>query len=124
MRRLALIALAGVVAGCSVLPAFLRPSGALLDRADDLVAAGRYTEAVAAYDDWLTRYPDDGAGQRVRSRRDTVAALLETRAEVARLRRQLGDRDAEVVRLRQEAERLRTDLEKLKRIDLRPERAR
>ncbi len=127
----AVVTVVVALAGCSALPTFMRPAGALLERADGLVIAGRYTEAVAAYDEWLARYPDDGGAPRVASRRETVAALVETRAEVARLRRQLGERDADVGRLRQEAERLRqegerlrTDLENLKRIDLRQERGR
>jgi hypothetical protein len=128
VRRAAVLVAAGVLAGCSLMPTFLRPVDDPLGRAD----------AIAAYDAWLAKHRDAPDARRVQSRRDTLTILLETQAEAGRLRRQLGDRDAEVVKLRQEAERLRadverlrtdaerlrTDLENLKRIDLRPDRVR
>lgn len=138
MKRAVVLVAAGVLAGCSLMPTFGRPVEDQLGRADDLVMAGRYADAIAAYDAWLAKRRDAPDARRVQSRRDTLTILVETQAEAGRLRRQLGDRDAEAAKLRQEAERLRaeverlradaerlrTDLENLKRIDLRPDRVR
>jgi chromosome segregation ATPase len=55
-----------------------------------------------------------------RLRRDLGARA----AELARVRGELGERQAELARLLAEAEQLRTDLEKLKNVDLRLERRR
>jgi hypothetical protein len=109
----------------------VRPSAVLLDRADRLVGDGDYRAAVGAYDEILTRYPQDRIARRAQVRRDTVAGLLAARADVARLREELVAREVEVGRLRQEvqrllaeSERLRADIEELKRIDLRQEERR
>lgn len=56
---------------------------------------------------------------------DRLRRDLGTReTELARARQELGERQAELTRLLTEAERLRTDLEKLKSVDLRLERRR
>ena len=79
---------------------------------------------MAAYDDYLARYPDAWGAPRALESRDTLATLIRLRQEVARLRDELARRDSEIIRVRQEAERLRSDLERLKQIDLRLERTR
>lgn len=134
MRRLIAGAALLALAGCASLPAFWRPAGALLERADGLAAERRYADALAAYDDWLAKYPADGAAPRARMSRETVAALVAARDEIARLRRQVDDlgrlrreltaREGELVRLRQEIDRVQADLENLKRLDLQMERGR
>lgn len=56
---------------------------------------------------------------------DRLRRDVATRAgELARVRQDLGERQAELARLLAEAEQLRTDLEKLKSVDLRLERRR
>jgi hypothetical protein len=132
------VALALALAGCAswtVWP-FARPSAAALARADRLAGEGDYPAAVAAYDAFLAAHGDDAEAPRVRASRDSLAALLANREEMARLRRELAKlredlarREGDLAKLRQEAERtrqeaerLRTDLERLKQIDLRLER--
>lgn len=139
MRPSALALLACALAGCSALAALRPPAGAaLLAQADGLAAEGRYEDALAAYEDWLRRHPDAGEARRVRASRAALAALVEARAEVARLRRQLDEvaglrdelaarerelarvrgelagRDGEVARLRQEVARLAAEADRLR----------
>jgi hypothetical protein len=102
----------------------LLPDDALA-RAERLVEQGDYGAAVNAYNEFLARYPHE---TRARASRDALASLLAARAEVARLRDTLALRDGELTKLRQEmqrltqeADRMRTDLETLKEIDLRKE---
>lgn len=137
------IALIAVLAsGCAL---FGRDAARALADADTRTANGDYPAALAAYDAYLARYPDDAAVPRVRAVRAIVDELVALRAEVAvlrelrerrdaeaaRLGQELGARDAEAARLRQELSvrqaelaRLREDLEALKRTDLRMERRR
>lgn len=134
MRLLATLALAAVAAGCAgAAPrATIDPA---LARAEALVARGDYGGALAAYDQFLDLHP---AHTGARTARDTVAQVLAMRQDVARLREELASRDRELGRMREElaavrqelqarqveAERLRGDLERLKQIDLKPERRR
>lgn len=121
-----------LTAGC-LMP---QPAATLLDHADHLVEQGDYASAVKVYDDLLTRYPDNRLADRALASRQTVASLLATRADVARLRQEVSARDAELSRLKQEVtardaevsrlkqdlEKLRQDLENMKKIDLRERR--
>ena len=131
-------------AGCASWP--LGSGGvALLSRADHQAREGAWEEAVATYDEYLTRYPDASSAPRALESRDTLASMLvarkeltRLRAEVMQLRTELGQlrddlnrREGDLVRTRQElatrqaeADRLRADLERLKQIDLRLERRR
>lgn len=94
-RMLGLAALA--LAGCASLAGAGRPpETALLARADALAAEGRYQDALEAYDQWLRQHPDGVEARRVRVSRETIAALVDARGEIDRLRRQLD----EVARLR------------------------
>lgn len=140
----ALAAITLLAAGCALWP-FDRRSAAMLERADRLVAAGQYDEAVAAYDAFLARYPDGATGSRVRASRDAAASIAAARTELARLREALAARERDVARLQgelatrlgdltrlreelsarqAEAARLRDDLERLKQVDLHLERRR
>jgi TolA-binding protein len=135
--RAAPLALAALLlAGCATWP--WRPAARLLERGDALAGRGDYGAAVQAWEELLARYPDDPAAPAALARRDTTAALLTAREQIARLRGELAARESELARLRQEharlaaeaerlrseADRLRSDLEHLKRIDLRLERRR
>jgi TolA-binding protein len=132
MRRIGAAALVLVLtAGCGSWPGwpFGRISTAMLANADRLVEQGEYEPAVAAYDEFLQRYPDDSEAARARVSRETAATIVATRAEMTRLRQELAKlrddlarREGDLARVRQEAERLRADLERLKQIDLRLER--
>ena len=126
-----------------------RDAARALADADARAAHGDYPAAMAAYDAYLARYPNDGGADRARAVRALVSELMAARAErdrlVAReteltrqatareteLTRQAAARDAELARLRQElaarqaeVARLREDLEALKRTDLQMERRR
>ena len=132
MRARGLVAIAVLVAvlgGCAWLPQSRGAGAPMLDRADRLAREGSWEEAVTAYSDFLTLYPEAEGAPRAAASRDTLRALLSARVELAklreeltRLREDLGRRDGELVRVRQEAERLKADLEKLKQVDLKLER--
>jgi hypothetical protein len=133
----------GLLAGCASWPAtwspralLSHPSSTLFERADRLVADRQYEDALEAYDQILAKYPDADEAGRARAARDVLAGLLAARARIARLsaeirvkeaelaraREQLSAREGDLLRTRQEAERLRADLEQLKRIDIDLER--
>ena len=127
--------LAGV-GGCATTDWPFNGSASLLARADRLADRQQYEPAVRAYDDFLVRYPSDPGAPRAVKSRDTILSIVTARAELARLRSELGARDGELARLRsemaardgelarlrQETERLRANLEKLKEVDLNLER--
>jgi hypothetical protein len=140
VRRAAALAFLALALGGCVSATWwpLRPAALLLSRADRDAERLRYRDALVHYDEFLTRFPDDPLASRALESRDTVAAVLTTREELARLRTELAQREAElgrvrddVARLRQEllvrqaeSDRLRLDLERLKQIDLKLERRR
>jgi TolA-binding protein len=115
-----------------------RDAARALATADAHAAHGDYPAAMAAYDAYLARYPEDGGADRARAVRRLVGELMAVGAERDRLvvhetalTRQAAAREAELARLRQElaarqaeVARLRGDLEALKRTDLRMERPR
>ena len=125
--RFAMLALvSALLAGCATGPG---PSTAMLAKADRLAADGDYPSAIVAYDAFLAEYAGDSNAPRARASRDSVAAVLTTRGELARLqqelarlREELAKREGDLARVRQEAERLRADLERLKQIDLQLEK--
>ena len=139
MSRAALALALLLVAGCAW-PA--REATRALADADARAAQGDYPAALAAYDAFLSRYPDDDGAVRARALRTVMNELLAVRAERDRLvrevatreselARQVTARDAELSKLRQElatrqaeAAWLREDLEALKRTDLQMERRR
>jgi hypothetical protein len=120
-RRLVTATLLLALGGCASSWPF-SDAPTLLARADRLADRHQYDAAIRAYDDFLTRFPDDPAAPRALKSRDTAASIVTARAELTRLRAELAARDAELARLRQETERLRADLEKLKDVDLNLER--
>jgi chromosome segregation ATPase len=136
-RALVVVALAGALGGCVSSPWWpFRPAAILLMRADRAADELRFRQALALYDEFLARYPDDLEAPRALESRDTVAAIVTTREELSRLRGELRARESEaaklrdeVARLRQElasrqaeSDKLRADLEKMKELDLRLER--
>ena len=132
-----------LLAGCaSSLP---RASATLLVRADRLVSEEQYAAALNTYDEILAKYPGTKEAGRARTSRDTLGDVLAARTQIARLtavmktqqaelaraRQQLIAREGDLVHARQEiarlvaeTERLRTDLEQLKKIDIDLERRR
>jgi chromosome segregation ATPase len=142
MRRrlahaLAVVVLLGTLGACASSEWWpLRPAAILLMRADRAADELRFRQALALYDEFLARYPDDLEAPRALESRDTVAAIVTTREELSRLRGELRARESEaaklrdeVARLRQElasrqaeSDKLRADLEKMKELDLRLER--
>jgi septal ring factor EnvC (AmiA/AmiB activator) len=147
LARLVLVAtLVSALAGCAAWTWWpLRPAALLLQRANRAADELRFRQALALYDEFLARYPDDVAAPRALESRDTVAAIVTTRDELMRLRNELRARELEsaklrddaaklredVTRLRQElasrqaeSDKLRADLERMKELDLRLERRR
>lgn len=148
MRRLgpALVLVAVAAGGCSYVSgdglfsrdglfskegAGVREATRALAAADAHALASDYPAALAAYDAFLARYPEDDRAPHVRVVRAIVADLIAVRAQLAALRERGPAHEAEMTRLRQEltarqaeAARLREDLETLKRTDLKMERRR
>jgi len=138
-RALAIVLLVTTLGGCATSTWWpFRPAAMLLLRADRAADERRFREALALYDDFLTRYPDDVEARRALESRDTVASIITAREELARLRGELRTREVEagklrdeVTRLRQElasrqaeSDKLRADLERMKELDLKLERRR
>src|SRR3989454_6060001 len=138
-HALVVVLLAAALGGCATWSWWpFRPAAMLLIRADRAADELRFRQALALYDEFLARYPDDAEAARVLESRDTVAAIVTTREELIRLRSQLRARESEVTKLREEVARLRqevssrqaetdklrADLERLKQMDLRLERVR
>ena len=141
MRRFAsiLVLVAVFGSGCSYFPrdGLFAKDGAGRDAtraladADAHALSSDFPAALAAYDAFLARYPDDERATHVRVVRTVVADLIALRAQLAAPRDRNPAQDAEMTRLRQEltarqaeVARLREDLETLKRTDLKMERRR
>ena len=132
-------------------PGGLRAAGQLIAHADDLARRGQARAALAAYERVLREHPGDPAGasalfglgrlqadpagglRNYRAAQRTFSRLLadypESRweAEARTWQAVLGDllaREAEAARLKEEAVRLRTQIEQLRRTDLDLERRR
>jgi hypothetical protein len=88
-------------------------AAALLRRAEDHAVAAQYRNALTLYDEFLRQNPDDPAVPRARAARTVVERLVTAQTEIERLRRDADSRQAEI-------DRLKADLERLRRIDLRP----
>ena len=139
VNALAVVLVAGALGGCATSSWWpFRPAAMLLVRADRAADELRFRQALALYDEFLARYPEDAAAARALESRDTVAAIVTTREELARLRSELRARESEVTKLREdvarlrqevmsrqaETDKLRADLERIKEMDLRLERRR
>ena len=106
-HRLVVLLLLATTAGCVSLP-IVGPA-LLLARADRQAREGAWEEAVASYDQYLARFPDDSAAPRVLESRDTLAATLTARAELARRREEVARLRDELATLKDEGTRLRED---------------
>lgn len=114
MIRLALVLLVMLGSGCAF---FTRDAARLLADADAHAAHGDYPAAMAAYDSYLARYPEDGGADRARAVRMLVKDLLSARAErdrlsarEAELARQSAVREAELTRQQSEMARQASEL--------------
>lgn len=144
-RARSLLLAAALAAGCATAPSAPDPLG----RADQEMAATRYRDAVRLYEEFIRANPEHPAAVRARGAQAALDALITAQADMARLRTELAQRDAELARVRQElagragevtarnaevarlrreldgraaeVERLKTDLERLRSIDLRRE---
>ena len=132
-------------------PGGLRAAGQLIAHADDLARRGQARAALAAYERVLREHPADPAGAAAlyglgRLQADPAAGLRNYRAAQRTFSRLLADypesrweaeartwqavlgdllaREAEAARLKEEAVRLRTQIEQLRRTDLDLERRR
>ena len=119
MRRLArlvlVVTLMSALTGCASWTWWpLRPAAVLLQRANRAADELRFRQALALYDEFLARYPDDMAAPRALESRDTVAAIVTTREELIRLRSELRARELESAKLRDDAAKLRDDAAKLR----------
>jgi DNA repair exonuclease SbcCD ATPase subunit len=91
--------------GCVSVPVF--GPVVLLARADRQARDGAWEEALASYDDYLARFPDDSAAPRVLESRDTLAAMLSAQTDLARQREEVARLRAELAALADEGARLR-----------------
>jgi hypothetical protein len=110
-HALAAVLLVATLGGCASSTWWpFRPAAMLLLRADRAADELRFRQALALYDEFLTRYPDDVDAPRALESRDTVAAIVTTREELSRLRNELRVRELEGAKLRDEVARLRQEL--------------
>jgi chromosome segregation ATPase len=114
LRWVPVLLLLATTTGCVSLP-FVAPA-LLLARADRQAREGAWEAAVASYDEFLARFPADASAPRALESRDTLAATLTIRAElarrrdeVARLRKELEQLQSEEVRLREDRVRMRAE---------------
>ena len=157
VRLAGLSALAALAVGCTTMAATTTttttaPAADPLQRADQEMAAARYRDAAALYEEFVRANPQHPAAVRARAAQGALATLLETQGERDRLRAELTAREADVARLRQELgtrstesvgrtaevtrlrrdldarqaeiDRLKADLDRLRSIDLRREPSR
>lgn len=127
MNSLRVTFMIGVLcSGCAATPS-PESSNTLLGQADAKLAAEDYSSAQALYAEFITANPDDAHADRARATRAALDHLLASQAELdrvqrgeelARLRRELADRQSDVDRLKAEVGKLRADLERLRSIDL------
>lgn len=109
---LALLLLAVFTSGCMSLPV-VGPT-LLLVRADRQAGEGDFEAAVASYDEFLARFPDDSAAPRALRSRDTLVTSLEAQQELARRREEVERLRSELIRLQQEEARLRLEKARLR----------
>jgi hypothetical protein len=106
-RSLVVLLLLATVAGCVSWP-IVGPV-ILVAKADRQAREGAWQEAVASYDDYLARFPDDSWAPRIRESRDTLAAMLTARSELTRRREEVAKLRDELAGLQDEGTRLRED---------------
>jgi len=96
-----------ITAGCTTMP-IVGPA-VVLARADRQAREGAWEDAVRSYDEYLGRFPDEADAPRILESRDTLAAMLTARAEVARRREEVTRLQDELSKLETEGTRLRED---------------
>ena len=99
----------------------------LLTEADAKLAAADYTGAIDAYSQFVTAMGEHPQAARARATQAALERLVAAQAAIARAqqtgdaaRRELTERQAETDRLKGEVAKLRSDLERLRNIDLKP----
>ncbi|HYH40987.1 MAG TPA: hypothetical protein VD867_03305 [Burkholderiales bacterium] len=104
-------------------------SGTLLNQADAMLAAEDYAGAISSYSEFVTARAEHPQAARARATQAALEKLVAARAAIARAqqtgeaaRRELTERQAETDRLKSDVAKLRTDLERLRNIDLQPQR--
>lgn len=111
-RWLAVLLVLVTTAGCASVP--LVGPALLLVRADHQAREGAWEAAVASYDEFLARFPDDSWAPRALRSRDTLAATLGARLELARRREEVSRLRNELARLQNEEIRLWEDWSRLR----------
>ena len=119
-----------MLAGCAAAPpAEEDASGDLLSHADARLVEEDYTGAISAYSEFVTASAEHPQAARARATQAALERLVAARAAAARAqqatdatRRELTERQAEADRLKSEVAKLRSDLERLRNIDLQPQR--
>jgi uncharacterized protein (DUF3084 family) len=101
-----IVSLAGCAAWSSTPP---RPSTTLLVRADRLVTAGQYADALEAYEQILAKYPETNEAARAQISRDALSELLAARARIGRLTAGMKAQEAENTRMRDDNARTREE---------------
>jgi len=131
MRSPLLIALVMLtLAGCgTTLSVEDDASSKLLNQADAKLAAEDYKGAISSYSEFVTAMAEHPQAPRARAIQAALERLVAAQAAIARAqqtgdaaRRELTERQAETDRLKGEVAKLRADLERLRSIDLQPQR--
>ena len=120
-----------VLVSCETTPplAVEDASSKLLNQADASLAAEDYTGAISSYSAFLTATAEHPQAARARATQKALERLMAAQAAIVRAqqtgdaaRRELTERQAETDRLKGEVAKLRSDLERLRSIDLQPQR--
>ena len=97
----------------------------LLAAADSKLVAADYTGAIGSYNEFVTATPKHPQAARARATQKALEQLVAAQAAMSRTqqgsdasRRELAEKQAENERLSGEVKKLRTDLERLRSIDL------
>lgn len=99
----------------------------LLSQADTKLVDGDYSGAISLYGEFAAAKHDHAQAPRARATQAVLERMLAVQSEITRAqnsgeaaRRELTERQAEADRLKAEVAKLRTDLERLRNIDLQP----
>jgi hypothetical protein len=130
-RLIRFVVVAAVLcAGCAGV-AVDEQADALLGQGDRRMASENYSGAMDSYAKFADENPDHPLAARARATQKALVRLLASEAELGRAqrggeatRRELTERQSETERLKVEVTKLRTDLERLRNIDLQPSRPR
>ena len=113
--------------GCATSPVDEDASSKLLNEADAKLVAADYAGAIEAYSQFVTTKGGHPQVARARATQSALERLVAAQAAMARAqqtgdaaRRELTERQAETERLKGEVAKLRSDLERLRNIDLKP----